>query len=340
MKRILVTGGAGYIGSHAVLVLLEAGYTVSVIDNLSNGHLQALKNVEKITGRSVDFENIDLCDIQRLEKYICALMPAAVLHFAGCKAVNESVSDPLKYYQNNVSGTLNLLNVMQKCAIHELIFSSSATVYGSADSPMKEDLSLQAVNPYGRSKLMIEKMLCDVNSTSDAWKIAILRYFNPIGAHESGKIGEVPQGIPNNLMPFISQVASKKRDILSVFGNDYDTPDGTCIRDYIHVMDLVEGHLAALNALKNHCSSKPIVCNLGVGKGYSVLDLINTFEKGSGQKITYKYSPRRKGDVPVCFADTERACNLLKWKAQRNLEVMCADTWRWQSMNPNGYSSE
>ncbi len=333
---ILVTGGAGYIGSHACVELLEAGYEIIVVDNLSNSKETAVKRVAEITGKSFAFHKIDLLDAAALENLFRTSQIEAVLHFAGLKAVGESVMYPLRYYRNNIIGTLNLCEVMSKYGVTDLVFSSSATVYGNPPRvPIREDFPLSPVNPYGRTKLMIEEILRDLHRANPAWNIAILRYFNPIGAHESGRIGEDPNGIPNNLLPYIAQVAVGKRKELQVFGNDYPTPDGTGIRDYIHVVDLVEGHIKALEKLRS--SPGVVTYNLGTGRGYSVLEVVAAFAEACGREIPYRIVGRRPGDIAVCYAETAKVEKELGWKARRGIAEMCADTWRWQSNNPNGY---
>ncbi len=336
MKNILVTGGTGFIGSHTVLELLIQNYRVTVIDNLSNSKLESLKRVEKLTRKNAHFEHIDLLDVKALELLFQSSHFDAVIHFAGLKAVGESVEQPLKYYKNNISGTVNLCEAMNKAGIKNLVFSSSATVYGDPDSsPIPEKSPLKAVNPYGRTKLTIEYILRELHTSDNSWNVALLRYFNPVGAHESGEIGEDPNGIPNNLMPFITQVAIGKLKELNVFGGDYPTHDGTGIRDYIHVSDLAAGHIRALKKLEE----KPglVVYNLGTGKGSSVMDVIKAFEKASGKKIPYKITPRRPGDAAVCYADVSKANQELNWQTKRDLEDMCRDAWNWQQKNPNGY---
>lgn len=334
--QILVTGGAGYIGSHACLVFLEAGHDVTVIDNLCNSRRESLDRVQDITGKKLDFHPVDLLDAPALERVFVERGDFdAVVHFAGLKAVGESVSIPLTYYHNNLSGTLNLLRCMREHKLKSLVFSSSATVYGDPRTvPITEEFPLSATNPYGRTKLMIEEILGDLFVSDPQWRIVLLRYFNPVGAHSSGKIGEDPNGIPNNLMPYISQVAVGKRPCLNVFGNDYPTPDGTGVRDYIHVMDLAEGHLKALENL-----NRPEIAavNLGTGRGYSVLEVRQAFEKACGREIPYRIEPRRPGDVPVCYADPALAKKKFNWQAQRGLDEMCRDAWRWQKENPDGY---
>jgi len=333
-KKIFVTGGAGYIGSHTCVELLEAGYEVVVYDNLSNASEEALRRVEEITGRSLEFVRGDIRDAVTLEKAMAGC--DAVIHFAGLKAVGESVEKPLEYYDNNVGGTVTLLEVMRKLGVKTIVFSSSATVYGDPEFlPLTEEHPLRATNPYGRTKLMIEEILRDLYAAESDWRISILRYFNPVGAHVSGRIGEDPQGIPNNLMPFISQVAVGQLDRLNVFGDDYETPDGTGVRDYIHVVDLARGHLKALEAL-GHPQCEAI--NLGTGQGYSVLEMIEAFAEASGREIPYQIVDRRPGDIAACYADPSKAERLLGWRAEKTLREMCADSWRWQSSNPQGYA--
>ena len=334
---IFVTGGAGYIGSHTCVELLNAGHTVTVFDNLSNSQPEALQRVERITGKSVHFIEGDIRDQAALTAALQASQPTAVIHFAGLKAVGESVAQPLHYYDNNVVGTLCLLRAMQAAAVKTLVFSSSATVYGDPQRlPLTEDHPLSATNPYGQTKLVIENMLRDLYRSDAAWRIAILRYFNPVGAHASGLIGEDPQGVPNNLLPYVAQVAVGRRDCLNVWGNDYPTPDGTGVRDYIHVVDLALGHLAALDQLDK--APQCLTVNLGTGTGYSVLDMVRAFSAASGRPIAHRFSPRRAGDVAACYADPALAQQRLGWRAERDLATMCADAWRWQSNNPNGYS--
>jgi UDP-glucose 4-epimerase len=345
-KTILVTGGAGYIGSHACVELLQAGYDVVVVDNLSNSKTEALKRVQTITGKALTFYQADVRDQAALADIFAKATIDTVIHFAGLKAVGESCAKPALYYHNNVYGTLVLTEAMQAAGVKKLVFSSSATVYGESASPQySEDFALGAINPYGRSKAMIEDILRDLAAADriaqnpNPWKIALLRYFNPIGAHESGLVGEDPNGIPNNLMPYLSQVAVGTLAQLSVFGDDYPTPDGTGIRDYIHVVDLVKGHLKAIAALDGEAfatgACRPY--NLGTGQGYSVLDIIHAFEKVIGRPINYKIVGRRAGDLAECFANPERALKELGWQAEKNLNDMVADTWHWQSRNPNGY---
>lgn len=334
--NVLVTGGAGYIGSHTAVLLLEEGHNIVVLDNLCNSSLEALNRVKKITGKDFKFYETDLLDYEATNKVFEENKIDAVIHFAGLKAVGESVSIPLKYYNNNITGTLNLLDIMAKHNVKRLVFSSSATVYGDPHTvPIKEDFPLFCTNPYGRTKLMIEEIMRDLYVSDKEWNIAILRYFNPIGAHESGLIGEDPNGIPNNLVPYISQVAVGKLECLSVYGNDYDTPDGTGVRDYIHVVDLANGHIKALDKISN--SVGVVTYNLGTGKGYSVLDIVKAFSKACGKDIKYKIVDRRPGDIGACYADPEKAEKELGFKAEKTLEDMCKDTWKWQEGNKNGY---
>ncbi len=334
--RILVTGGAGYIGSHTCVELLIDGYEVVVIDNLSNSKFESINRINQLAGKSVEFYKVDLTDRKSLNAVISKKTINAVIHFAGLKAVGESVSRPLKYYQNNVTGTLTLCEVMAEYGVQNLVFSSSATVYGDPHRvPITEDFPLSATNPYGRSKLMIEEILTDLHRADQSWNVILLRYFNPVGAHPSGRIGEDPNGIPNNLLPYISQVAVGRLNSLSVFGKDYPTPDGTGVRDYIHVVDLSLGHLKALERLTSNPGVENF--NLGTGRGYSVLEMIAAFEKASGRPIPHEFVDRRPGDIAVCFADPSLAKQELNWVARRGIEEMCADTWRWQSNNPNGY---
>ena len=334
---ILVTGGAGYIGTHTVVELLNAGNDVIVLDNLSNSSVEALNRVERITGKSVTFYQGDILNKALLQKVFNDHAIDSVIHFAGLKAVGESVAKPLKYYENNVTGTLILCQVMAEFKVKNLVFSSSATVYGDpASLPITEDFPTGATNPYGQSKLMVEHILADVHNADPSWNIARLRYFNPVGAHASGLIGEDPNDIPNNLMPFIAQVAVGKRTALSVFGNDYPTHDGTGVRDYIHVVDLANGHLKALAKL----ATKPglVTYNLGTGQGYSVLDMVKAFEKACGNTIAYQIAPRRPGDIAACYADPTHAREDLGWQATHTLEDMANSSWHWQSTNPNGYN--
>lgn len=336
---ILITGGAGYIGSHTCVELLEAGYEVVIIDNLSNSSELSLNRVAEITNKSFTFYKMDLQDRVQLDQVFTKHAIEAVIHFAGLKAVGESVRLPLSYYHTNMMSTLVLCEVMKEHNVHKLVFSSSATVYGLTDQvPIAENSSLGATNPYGRTKLMLEQILQDLAASDKQWGISILRYFNPVGAHKSGRIGENPSGIPNNLMPYISQVAVGKLGLVNVFGNDYETVDGTGVRDYIHVVDLAKGHLKALERLM-HTSGVDIY-NLGTGRGYSVLEMITAFVKVSGQKVAYQIVERRSGDIGLCYADTAKANEQLNWYASRGIEEMCKDTWRWQSMNPNGFEEE
>lgn len=334
--NILVTGGAGYIGSHTCIELLENGCGVVVVDNLCNSQMESLRRVEKITGKQVKFYLGDINDSGLLDKIFAENKIDSVIHFAGLKAVGESVEKPLEYYHNNIGGTFVLLEAMRKAGCKSIIFSSSATVYGApASVPVREDFPLSATNPYGMTKLMIETILKDLYVADKSLNIILLRYFNPIGAHKSGLIGENPRGIPNNLMPYITQVATGKLEKLRVFGDDYPTPDGTGVRDYIHVVDLAKGHVAAL---KNRASGVHIY-NLGTGVGYSVLDIVKAFEKASGKKVPYVVTPRRPGDIAEVYADASKAFDELGWKAQLGIEEMCEDSWRWQKNNPDGYGS-
>lgn len=333
---IFVTGGAGYIGSHACVELLNAGHEVTVFDNFSNSSAESLARVQRITGKSLTLVKGDIRDGSALAKTLADSKATAVVHFAGLKAVGESVQKPLVYYDNNVTGTLRLLEAMQQCAVKTLVFSSSATVYGDPQQlPIPETHPLSATNPYGQTKLVIEGILRDLFQSDPTWRIGILRYFNPVGAHPSGLIGEDPQGMPNNLMPYVAQVAVGRREILNVWGNDYSTPDGTGVRDYIHVVDLALGHLKALEYLGR--SSQCLVLNLGTGVGYSVMDMVRAFEKASERRVPYKIAPRRAGDIASCYADPTAACELLGWRAEHGLQAMCEDTWRWQSANPTGF---
>jgi UDP-glucose 4-epimerase len=336
---VLVTGGAGYIGSHVTLALLEAGYRVVAIDNLSNSSAEAISRVQELAGTDVVFVEGDVRDLGLLNSIFSRYNIQGVLHFAGLKSVGESAHQPLDYYDNNVVGTLRLCEVMSSHGINKLVFSSSATVYGAEHSmPLSEQLPTgRPTNPYGRSKLMIEEILSDIVASDPAWQVAVLRYFNPVGAHPSGCIGENPTGIPNNLLPYVSQVAIGRRKILSIFGGDYPTRDGTGVRDYIHVLDLAEGHVKALQAIAYRPGIN--VWNLGTGKGYSVLEMVRAFESASGCRIPYKFEARRPGDVAECWADATKAAEELNWSAFRNLEEMMADTWNWQNINPEGYKS-
>jgi UDP-glucose 4-epimerase len=337
--KVLVTGGAGYIGSHTVLELLKAGHEVCVVDNLCNSSEESLRRVKELSGKSFEFHKIDILDKAALTEVMRGAGFDAVIHFAALKAVGESVSIPLRYYHNNITGTLVLCEVMQEHGVKNIVFSSSATVYGDPHTvPITEDFPLQATNPYGRTKLMMEYVLSDLNIADPEFNVALLRYFNPIGAHESGMIGEDPNGIPNNLMPFVAQVAIGRREKVCVFGNDYPTPDGTGVRDYIHVVDLAVGHLRALEKLAT--SPGVVTCNLGTGMGYSVIDIIKAMEKASGKTIAYEVVDRRPGDIAECYADPAYALQELGWKAERGVEDMCRDAWKWQTQNPNGYAQE
>ncbi|MCU7554894.1 UDP-glucose 4-epimerase GalE [Alteromonas sp. ASW11-19] len=337
MKTILVTGGAGYIGSHTVLQLLEQDFAVVVLDNLSNSSAESLRRVEALTDKAVTFVQGDIRDTAVLDDIFSEHDVHSVIHFAGLKAVGESVQKPLEYYENNVYGTLTLCKVMRKHNVKNLVFSSSATVYGDpAALPLRESMATgHPTNPYGMSKLMVEHVLTDLYQSDNDWNIVLLRYFNPVGAHPSGQIGEDPNGIPNNLMPYISQVATGKLEQLSVFGDDYDTPDGTGVRDYIHVEDLANGHLKALDRLALNMGLD--IYNLGTGQGYSVLEMVKAFEAASGRNIPYAIAPRRSGDVASCYADPTKAATELNWHAEKTLEEMCSSTWHWQSNNPTGY---
>ncbi len=336
--KILVTGGTGYIGSHTVVELQNAGHDVVVVDNLSNSNEISLKRVAKITGKEVEFHRIDIRDFDSLDELIGKNHFDCCIHFAGLKAVGESVSKPLDYYDNNICGTVTLLRALNKHNCKNIIFSSSACVYGNPEIiPISEQCPKGAcTNPYGQTKHFIEEIMTDLHKSDPDWNIVLLRYFNPIGAHQSGMIGEDPNGVPNNLMPYITQVAIGKRAELSVFGNDYDTHDGTGVRDYIHVVDLARGHVCALRAITDKCGLE--IFNLGTGHGYSVLDVVHAFENANGVKIPYSLKPRRAGDVPVCYADSSKAQRVLRWHAEFNLEDMCRDSWNWQKNNPNGYS--
>jgi len=333
---ILVTGGAGYIGSHTCVELLEAGKEVVVVDNFANSKPESIKRVSEITDKTLKLYEVDILDREALDKVFEENSIEAVIHFAGLKAVGESVEIPLSYFHTNITGTLILCDVMMKHNVKKIVFSSSATVYGDPlTTPIEENFPLSATNPYGRTKLMIEEILRDLYVSDNEWSISLLRYFNPIGAHISGRIGEDPNGIPNNLMPYITQVAVGKREKLSVFGDDYDTHDGTGVRDYIHVVDLAKGHLAALDYVMNHQTIEAV--NLGTGTGYSVLDVVKAFTTATGQAVPYVITDRRPGDIASCYADPEKAFNLFSWKTEKNIEEMCRDSWKWQSDNPNGY---
>ena len=328
--RILVTGGAGFIGSHTCVELLNAGYDVVIIDNFSNSKPKALDAIRAITGRHFGFYNVDIRDRAAMEEIFAKESVDAVIHFAGYKAVGESVEKPLEYYDNNLYGFIVLAETMAKFGVKKIVFSSSATVYGMNNpSPFREDMPTSATNPYGETKVMIERMLDDLCASDPEWSACKLRYFNPIGAHESGLIGEDPNGIPNNLLPYVSRVAAGKLKELSVFGDDYDTPDGTGVRDYIHVVDLAKGHLAALKYIENHVGSLPV--NLGTGNGTSVLEIVRAFEKASGRKVPYRIAPRRAGDIASCYADASRAAELLGWRAEKNIDDMCRDGWNFQT---------
>lgn len=338
-QTVLVTGGAGYIGSHTCIELLSAGYQVVVVDNLCNSSAESLRRVAELTkSKPLPFYQADIRDQAALERVFNEHAIDSVIHFAGLKAVGESVQKPIAYYDNNVSGTVTLLKVMQAHAVKQLVFSSSATVYGDPHTvPIQEHFPRSATNPYGRSKLIIEEILMDLQQAEPEWHLALLRYFNPVGAHSSGQIGEDPRGIPNNLMPYVARVAVGTYPYLSVFGNDYPTADGTGVRDYIHVVDLAKGHVAALRAFANPQVPNLITVNLGTGQGYSVLEMIKAFEQASQRPIPYKIAPRRSGDIAACFADPYLAKELLGWQAEKTLLEMCTDAWHWQQQNPQGY---
>ena len=334
---ILVTGGAGYIGSHTCVELLSAGHDVTVLDNFCNSQVEALERVQRIAGKKLTLVEGDIRDSATLLQTLRRSAVSAVIHFAGLKAVGESVEKPLAYYDNNVVGTVRLLEAMTECGVKTLVFSSSATVYGDPQQlPLTEQHPLSATNPYGQTKLVIENMLRDLYRSDPSWRLSILRYFNPVGAHRSGLIGEDPRGTPNNLLPFVAQVAVGRREFLNVWGKDYATPDGTGVRDYIHVVDLALGHLKALERLQQH--KECLAINLGTGVGYSVLDMVHAFEQASGKSVPYRIGPRRAGDIASCYADPSQALALLGWRAERGLQDMCADAWRWQKNNPNGYA--
>lgn len=334
--NILLTGGAGYIGSHTHVALVEAGFTPVILDNFANSHPRVLERLQEITGQPVRCIRGDVLDTALVERVLREESIGGVIHFAGDKAVGESVQQPLKYYRNNIGGAVSLMQAMEAAGSEVMVFSSSATVYGDpASVPIREDFPRSATNPYGHTKLVIEDMLAAQCHARPAWKVAVLRYFNPVGAHPSGRIGEDPAGIPNNLMPYISQVAAGTREALQVFGDDYPTPDGTGVRDYIHVCDLAEGHVAALRYLLEQ--GRGLTVNLGTGRGNSVLEVVHAFERASGRKVPYRVAPRRPGDVAQCYADPALARDLLRWEASRGLDAMCADAWRWQSGNPQGY---
>jgi len=336
--KILVTGGTGYIGSHTCIELIQSGYEIVVVDNLCNSSLESLRRVESLVGRNIPFHKVDVRDKSSLIWVFEQHSIAGVIHFAGLKSVSESIEKPIQYYDANVSATIILAEVMRKFNCKTFVFSSSATVYGNPHTvPIEENFPLSATNPYGRSKLIIEDFLQDVFVADETWHIALLRYFNPIGAHKSGLIGEDPNDIPNNLIPYISQVAVGKLEKLNIFGGDYDTPDGTGVRDYIHVVDLAKGHVKALKTLESR--PQMLTVNLGTGNGYSVLDMVRAFEKASGKKIPYQIVDRRPGDIATCYANPNNAAKKIGWKAELKLDEMCKDTWRWQSQNPNGYSS-
>ena len=335
--KILVTGGAGYIGSHTCVELLNAGYEIVVLDNLCNSCEKSLDEVKKITGKDFPFYEVDLLDYEGTEKVFKEHKFDSVIHFAGLKAVGESTTIPIRYYHNNITGTLNLVDIMQKYDCFNIVFSSSATVYGMPKTvPILEDFPLSTTNPYGSTKLMLENILTDVFKANDNWSVTLLRYFNPIGAHKSGTIGEDPKGIPNNLLPYVAQVAVGKLEKVHVFGNDYNTVDGTGVRDYIHVVDLALGHL---KAVENKTGKTGVhIFNLGTGNGYSVLQVIKAFEKACGKEIPFQIDPRRPGDIGECYADATKALNELGWRAERGIAEMCEDSWRWQSTNPNGFN--
>jgi UDP-glucose 4-epimerase len=336
-RKVLLTGGAGYIGSHTLILLIESGYEVVVFDNFSNASKESISRVEKIVGQKIVVIEGDIRSREDLEKVFTQHTIDSVIHFAGLKAVGESVEKPLKYYDNNVNGTVILCEVMAKYNCKSIVFSSSATVYGDPHTvPIKENFPLSATNPYGRSKLMIEEILRDLYVSDKEWKVVLLRYFNPVGAHSSGTIGEDPNGIPNNLMPYIAQTAVGKLSCLGVFGDDYDTVDGTGVRDYIHVVDLAQGHVNALDRIKNF--TEVMTINLGTGKGYSVLEMVKAFERASGKEVPFCIAPRRAGDIASCYSDPSYAKEILGWNAVRGIDEMCQDGWRWQSQNPNGYN--
>ena len=334
---ILVTGGAGYIGSHTCAELLNAGKEIVVLDNFVNSKPEALKRIRQITGKDFKFYEDDMLDIAAVDQIFAENDIEQVIHFAGYKCVPESVQKPLMYYSNNLRGTFNILETMKKYGCTKFVFSSSATVYGiPATVPVKEDFPLSAINPYGSTKLIIENLCREMYAADNTWTMILLRYFNPVGAHESGLIGEDPRGIPNNLMPYISQTAIGRRECLNIFGNDYDTPDGTGVRDYIHVVDLARGHVAAITYMDGHPGES--VFNLGTGKGYSVLDMVHAFESANHVKVPYRFTARRPGDLPICYACPDKSAQVLSWRAQYNLEDMCRDSWNWQTKNPNGYN--
>jgi UDP-glucose 4-epimerase len=338
-RTILLTGATGYIASHTWLALLDAGYKVVGVDNFSNSSPEVLQRLQQLAGTSPVFEQADVCDDGAMQRIMATHRPDAVVHFAAFKAVGESTSQPLRYYTNNIGGLLTVCRNMVRQGCRRMVFSSSATVYGKAERlPIQEDSPLSATNPYGETKLMGETILRDLGASDPEWQTACLRYFNPVGAHASGRIGEDPRDIPNNLMPYVAQVAVGRRPHLQVFGNDYDTPDGTGVRDYIHVVDLAEGHVAAVRRLFSHPGS--LTVNLGTGRGYSVLEVVRAFERASGRPVPYQIAPRRPGDIGACYADPSLARELLGWEAKRGIDEMCADSWRWQSQNPQGYVSQ
>jgi len=335
--NILVTGGAGYIGSHTVVELVRAGHRPLLLDNLCHSHRAVLPRLEALCGQPLDLVEADVRDTQQVKQVLLSRQIDTVIHFAGLKAVGESVAQPLRYYDNNVQGTVSLMRAMQATPARRIIFSSSATVYGNPDqNPIRENAALRPANPYGHSKAMCERILLDTAAADPSWRVAVLRYFNPVGAHPSGSLGEDPGGTPNNLMPFVTQVAAGRRDALSIFGNDYDTPDGTGLRDYIHVMDLAAGHVAALERLQREAGV--LVVNLGTGQPYSVLDVVRTFERVNAQRVPHQIAPRRPGDIAACWADPGFAEHVLGWKSTRGLDDMCRDAWHWQSSNPRGYA--
>ena len=339
MPLVLLTGAMGYIGSHTCVEVMTAGWTPVIVDNLCNSSPVVLDRIERITGRRPAFVNADVRDRDALDRVFSHYAIDAVVHFAGLKAVGESVADPLRYYDNNVVGTTVLLDTMHRHRVQRIVFSSSATVYGMTETmPLTEDSPLEPVNPYGRSKLIAEQILRDVAAADPAWRVMLLRYFNPVGAHASGLIGEDPVGVPNNLMPFVAQVAVGRRPRLRIYGNDYPTADGTGVRDYIHVMDLAHGHVAALAKLVDGDAPRESIVNLGTGRGHTVLEVVRSFEAASGRSVPYEIAERRPGDVAICYADASRARTMLGWEARRPLDAMCADAWRWQSANPHGFS--
>ena len=340
MAKILITGGAGYIGSHTALELLKEGYEVVVYDNLCNSSQESMKRVEELTGKTITFYEGDILNAETLKAMFEKEQVDAVIHCAALKAVGESVRKPLEYYQNNITGTLTLMKVMREVGVKNIVFSSSATVYGNPETmPITEDCPKgQCTNPYGWTKSMMEQIMTDVQAADPEWNVVLLRYFNPVGAHESGRIGEDPKGIPNNLLPYVAQVAIGKLECLGVFGDDYDTPDGTGVRDYIHVVDLAVGHVKALKKLEEKPGVR--VYNLGTGHGYSVLDVVHAFEKACGHEVKYQIKPRRAGDIAMCYCDPTKAKEELGWEAQYGIEEMCQDSWRWQSQNPDGYATE